>query len=93
YITYNEVTIGFLIFLMIFFSLSLLLSIFANKSFFYFFKFFIILPILFFALYIFSIYISKKIGGLTGDIYGAINEISEILFLIFCIIFIKFFNI
>ena len=37
--------------------------------------------------YIFSKYVTKKIGGITGDILGAIVEISEILYL-FITIFI-----
>lgn len=44
----------------------------------------LIMAAAFLAAYLFSVFISKKIGGITGDTLGAANEISEIAIL-FCI--------
>ena len=38
---------------------------------------------------IFSIYLKRKFAGLTGDTYGAINEVAEVMALIFVIIIFK----
>jgi adenosylcobinamide-GDP ribazoletransferase len=46
----------------------------------------VILPVIFCGLYLFGLasakYAARRFGGLTGDVFGAISEISEILFLL-----------
>jgi cobalamin synthase len=32
---------------------------------------------------IFSVYLKRKFSGLTGDTYGAINEVAEVMVLVF----------
>lgn len=45
-----------------------------------------ILLVSFIVIWIFGSYLTKKIGGLTGDNYGALNEIMEVLILMLLII-------
>lgn len=55
----------------------------------YLFSFWVLIPLLIFitTIILFSNSISKMLGGLTGDCYGAICEISEVLFLLLLIIY------
>jgi len=46
----------------------------------------IILFIAFIFMLLISKYISLKIGGMTGDTYGALNEITEVLVLIYLLL-------
>ena len=41
------------------------------------------------SVYLFVKYARRKIGGMTGDTIGAVNEIAEALVLFFCIILVK----
>lgn len=54
-----------------------------------------LLAVLFILLYLFSFFLlkifTKKFGGLTGDNLGAISELSEILFLMVSIVWLRFF--
>lgn len=43
----------------------------------------LIVLLLIISIFLFALFIAKKLGGLTGDCYGAICEISELLFLLF----------
>jgi adenosylcobinamide-GDP ribazoletransferase len=44
-------------------------------------KIFILFPFIFLFLGLFCLYIKKKLGGVTGDILGGVNEITEVLIL------------
>lgn len=44
------------------------------------------LPLLAFCIYILSRRINNVLGGFTGDIYGMLTEISEVIFLFWCVI-------
>jgi adenosylcobinamide-GDP ribazoletransferase len=46
--------------------------------------------ILFLFAYLFRVYITGKIGGITGDVMGAGSELSEVLLLILLLILMKY---
>lgn len=46
----------------------------------------VLIAVLWLIVFIIARYFSSRLGGLTGDIYGAINEISEVLVLLLIII-------
>ena len=50
----------------------------------------LIFAILFLAGYLFRVYITGKIGGITGDVMGAGTEIAEVLFLMIVIILARY---
>lgn len=51
-------------------------------------RIFILIPVICFVLISFNFYLYKKIGGITGDTLGALNEIVEVLTLALAIILI-----
>ena len=42
--------------------------------------------------YLFRVYITGKIGGITGDVMGAGSELSEVLLLLLVLVIVKFFG-
>ena len=50
----------------------------------------LIFAILFGFAYLFRVYITRKIGGITGDVMGAGSELAEVLLLLVVIVLTKY---
>ncbi len=88
-IRFKEIAVSTLTLLLVIALLSILFSSFMPVSHYFFY------PVLLVALYLFVrasvIFFNKKTGGLTGDILGAISEITEIKFLLMAILWSRLF--
>jgi adenosylcobinamide-GDP ribazoletransferase len=49
-----------------------------------------LMAVLWLAAFVIAVYFNSRLGGLTGDIYGALNELSEVLVLLILLLFWSF---
>lgn len=88
-IKFKEVAISTITLIVFFALLQLTLSEYISTNYYIFYA--VLLIIIYFLCRIWINFFNKKFGGLTGDTLGAINEVTEVLFLLMVIAWLRLF--